>query len=692
MDEIETETVDQINGGLEAQISTVEVDLRLPMAYNAVLDSHCTERHKHFPLDESRSEIRLATLCPPSDSSSGMIQCTLRSCSLNELPKYWALSYVWGDTNHQVPFLLDGRLYPITVNLRDALLQLCLEVESSNALWVDSICIDQEIVQEKEWQVRMMGRVYSLAFQVHIWLGPGNTHTTLAMRFIQVSATWQSKKSAESEFDLEQYLQICEEFLEDLDFTTGQANDLSKSINELLSGRSYWGRAWTFQELCLARSGWLWCGDNRIRIPYIQKFFHCHRSLRLHLPNRKPAQVKERTWALVTRLYHLNSTAWVAITSARTLVKTDNRRSPWVEVQKILSVTHNRKASNPLDHIYSILGLVNPGVKVDYSVSAAELFKYVCVHMHRELKELPRAARSLFSLSGRCMHSANSTLPSWVVDWPQVASSQPETGPLFGDQTFAANFDLNTFTSNSSQISSDCFSCDGVIVDEVSQFWTASQCQLSNIQGEADENTRKLMISAITFLIKERVRIFSDVIVAKRRYITGAPLILAVLRTFCLGQNMALNDASEPWKIVKAGDAGFQEFGRNFLRLLLIDEEEIAAGVKIAINMAREILEKTHPNYEPDDMLQGYHKLEISSEMLSHIDVIFGLKDGPLSMEDALKSACCALDKRSFHIILRPIDQHYEFMTLCYVDGIMDGEVAKMVRGGQLKLERLHIR
>jgi hypothetical protein len=43
---------------------------------------------------------------------------------------------------------------------------------SGHLLWIDALCINQDDVNERTQQVRMMGDVYSSAEQVIIWLGP----------------------------------------------------------------------------------------------------------------------------------------------------------------------------------------------------------------------------------------------------------------------------------------------------------------------------------------------------------------------------------------------------------------------------------------------------------------------------------------------------------------------------------------
>lgn len=135
-----------------------------------------------------------------------MLRCSLRVVSLDNCPKYTALSYSWmkdrpwtkdtfeaifermpllsslvkdlDDHNNEnfrtstgpdKTILCDGQVIRIFPNLYDALLQLR---ESRPAkYWIDAICIDQSNTKERTHQVRMMDQIYADAESVIVWLG-----------------------------------------------------------------------------------------------------------------------------------------------------------------------------------------------------------------------------------------------------------------------------------------------------------------------------------------------------------------------------------------------------------------------------------------------------------------------------------------------------------------------------------------
>jgi hypothetical protein len=52
-------------------------------------------------------------------------------------------------------------------------------------LWVDAVCIDQSHNAERGQQVSQMGRIYSNATEIRIWLGGPDKYSDLAMDSIE---------------------------------------------------------------------------------------------------------------------------------------------------------------------------------------------------------------------------------------------------------------------------------------------------------------------------------------------------------------------------------------------------------------------------------------------------------------------------------------------------------------------------
>ncbi|KAF2263611.1 heterokaryon incompatibility, partial [Lojkania enalia] len=99
------------------------------------------------------------------------IELTLSTRSLSDVPEYEALSYVWGIEKCKSPVTVNDCSQVITENLDIALRHLRLKSEP-RTLWIDAVCINQEDVAERNYQVSLMGSIYSKASHVVVFLGP----------------------------------------------------------------------------------------------------------------------------------------------------------------------------------------------------------------------------------------------------------------------------------------------------------------------------------------------------------------------------------------------------------------------------------------------------------------------------------------------------------------------------------------
>ncbi|KAH8744642.1 HET domain-containing protein [Hyaloscypha finlandica] len=119
----------------------------------------------------SRYHIRYLVLEPGRGQEP--LMCNLYIAALTERPSFEAISYVWGSNKKVAKVSCAGQTIRITANLRDVLRRVRLP-NSQRALWADSICIDQENMEERGDQVALMGQIYRQANRTLICLGPDN--------------------------------------------------------------------------------------------------------------------------------------------------------------------------------------------------------------------------------------------------------------------------------------------------------------------------------------------------------------------------------------------------------------------------------------------------------------------------------------------------------------------------------------
>lgn len=122
--------------------------------------------YNYEPLLEE-DHIRTLKLLPGTEG----ICCELSVMSLKHAACcYEAISYVWGDTSKLFNIKCDGKLFPVRINLADALWTIRHPTEP-RILWADAICINQNDKKEQGRQVMMMGKIYEQAKRVLVYLG-----------------------------------------------------------------------------------------------------------------------------------------------------------------------------------------------------------------------------------------------------------------------------------------------------------------------------------------------------------------------------------------------------------------------------------------------------------------------------------------------------------------------------------------
>jgi hypothetical protein len=122
--------------------------------------------------------IRILRL-KPATSFEAPLHGSLIDGHLSRWTRYEALSYVWGAPTGDRRLICDGSELLITSNCELALRHLRLKWKS-RSLWVDSVCIDQKSISDRNQQVKQMGEIYRKATTVLVWLGRSDDQTKAA--------------------------------------------------------------------------------------------------------------------------------------------------------------------------------------------------------------------------------------------------------------------------------------------------------------------------------------------------------------------------------------------------------------------------------------------------------------------------------------------------------------------------------
>lgn len=234
----------------------------------------------------------------------------------------------------------------VRTNLHDALLQIRLKTED-RYVWIDALSIDQANAEERNRQVRMMGRIYKDAENVVVWLGSAKDDSDFAMEMF-ADPTRLSKKL--DEFNGAQYTAIL-----------------------ALCGRSYWRRAWIQQEIFLAKRLVVHCGSKCISDTNL---YDAVGEMERHNHPLYGGIIKKRS------VYNFMRRKTWAPQSSNTL-------AVWL----LLGIRARLESSEPRDFIYAMLGISqdcqNGELLPDYKKPLMEVYLETLAFCPRHV-QLPR--------------------------------------------------------------------------------------------------------------------------------------------------------------------------------------------------------------------------------------------------------------------------------------------------------------
>lgn len=359
--------------------------------------------------DESPDAIRLIKVF--SDLETQSVSCRLETVQLSHAPHYYALSYTW-----RSPFLRTESGYapgeedytiecndvevPVFYNLFHALLHLGQPPFRGEPFWIDRVSIDQENTEERNHQVDLMADIFNSADRVVVWLGPKDEHILPASRLIRrlceltkeerSAITPQTLASGEVGALLDAELQKKEAWV---------------SLSHLFR-RNWFGRAWTCQEILLARSITVLCDDCSLSwedLGMVSDF------LATTLWARAFADPEYVGYDKIMP-HHSSPAALMA--AKRDLTS----KSPFLNS---LIRARRHTCQMPIDKVFCLYGIARrttpTGVTAphaNYDLETHQAFTEAMIHVLRSSEDLHALA---YAEGSKFKQVAN--LPSWVPDW-----------------------------------------------------------------------------------------------------------------------------------------------------------------------------------------------------------------------------------------------------------------------------------
>lgn len=188
-----------------------------------------------------------------------------------------ALSYTWGEYNELRHVWIDGKKLRIQKNAFNFLRHHSRYFANRNSkmchtkqrpLWIDSICIDQKNVKEKNAQVGVMNKIYGRAARVIVWLEDWSDNVRHRSKWNMFHSGLDFNEFSTFDFGRHRREEIADNFCRRI--VTAVGNICSECDNYLLTRLDkrasrkdkpsreakhhvYWQRLWPIQELSLAR-------------------------------------------------------------------------------------------------------------------------------------------------------------------------------------------------------------------------------------------------------------------------------------------------------------------------------------------------------------------------------------------------------------------------------------------------------
>ncbi|KAG0651080.1 Heterokaryon incompatibility protein [Hyphodiscus hymeniophilus] len=376
------------------------------------------------------------------------IYTRLEIVNLRKPSSYEALSYSWDGQIPQINISCNSRKFLVTQNVYNSMRMLRAR-DRPTALWIDQVCINQEILQERQSQVSLMGEIYSLAEKVVVWLGHADNNTEkawkLLRRFLSIKvsddnrsklraygiaegtvaaelpvATTPDGKSADN---LESPMSLPQEMI------GLPAVDSAEFLPVIeLFSRSWFLRSWTFQEIVIGGpSSIVRCG------PFVMEFRDLDRACRAldacgyydALP--WPSSATEALGQV------LNISAQHAARQAKD-------KPPRIDYT--LGYTKFLKASDPRDKVYALLGILDhkyaQHIYPNYTQPVSHAF---CAAVRASIF----ADQCLAILSqAEAFGQKPADIPSWSPDWRQFSYDfgvYLGMRPLTGKKRYSASGD-----------------------------------------------------------------------------------------------------------------------------------------------------------------------------------------------------------------------------------------------------------
>ncbi|EPE25374.1 hypothetical protein GLAREA_01286 [Glarea lozoyensis ATCC 20868] len=621
--------------------------------------------YQYKPLEEPRW-IRILELDPGNYEDE--ITCSLKHISLDSHISYEALSYCWalenGDDSMCCIINCEGTSILVTQNCQRAIRRLryqplvppVLENADSSRdqllshdhgkriLWIDAICIDQSNIHERTQQVQLMRLVYSLAKRTLIWLGEaskrvshgdeaGRPLSDLGIEYLS-KMTCQMRGLNDKGIDASKS-PFYEAFKEQArKHSTSDDGDLDEWFIglDIVLNRRWWQRVWVLQEAALSSSAVLICGKATADFADVYSVVEAY----IYDKDETAHQMGE---SLPRAASH-----WLARAEVNRQRRTVSDTPEPHNIENLLGLNIYQDSTDARDKVFGLLGMYNNDERLlpmaDYRKSAVEIYIDLAVRLISDEKRLsilkyctrdgvldratmtPPSPESLHGKENTLGKIDHAILPSWVPDWTNQ----------FLRQYFSLLRESTKGTDALYKLSDDkrALTARGILFDTVGD--------IPIIPATVVEGNSKLFAERTIISLK----VWHDFARAQKIYPTGDPAERTLLKVL------------------------FQERSRD-LEGLTKDWYETLDSVSVS---PKDLLDRVSRSA---DALAYYEKAVRTTGAQNMCRTRKGYL-GLIPLTAKTGDQIVLLAGAPYPFVLRPIDDWFQLIGICFVDGIMNGE------------------
>lgn len=334
-------------------------------------------RFQYTTLTDPGGEVRLLKL---HDSPK---EYGLEVFPLNEsCPPFAAISYTWGDSCIAEPIRINGHSFLVRKAAWDLLKELpSLDVDCDprpQFIWIDSICINQSNIAERNHQVRLMRKIYSSATVVLVWLGRPTAKSDLAMDSLaSLTHRLLGKSTKKTLRVLSEPRVLYGQNPNKIGYSyQGDPGALRMVLDAKIGdaifslfSRVYWRRIWIIQEVLLAREIRIVCGPRCMNWNKLNSFFGGMEFSMLQSGSQFHGSQR------ASKI--MNAPGYILVKEKAFLETNPQLKEQGAPISDLLLSFGNFECRDRRDKVYGMLGISSDIVDVNYAKSVQHIYNDV---------------------------------------------------------------------------------------------------------------------------------------------------------------------------------------------------------------------------------------------------------------------------------------------------------------------------